>query len=152
MKYCVKVILFFALVVLLAACASAPNFNEVKNRNWLLAEVRFGQEIIAIDRSRQEEGLGEIFTLRFDDERISGTGAPNRYFAPYALANRQGVSIGIIAGTQMASLFEPEDFKEYEYFTWLHNVERWNLVEGNLELYAAGSDDSQVVLIFAPAE
>jgi len=153
MKYCVKVILFFALVFLLAACAGVQSFNGIRDKAWLLVELRSGEETIVIDRTKPEEdGFGGIFTLRFDEERISGIGAPNRYFAPYTLANRQGMSIGIVAGTQMASLFEPENLKEHEYFAWLQNVERWGIAGENLELYATGSDGTPAVLIFAPAE
>ena len=137
----------------LAACASVPKFDDVEDRDWVLAEVRIGQRIIHIDRSRQAtDGFDEIFTLRFDEERVSGTGAPNRYFAPYTTADRQGMKIGLIAGTMMASLFEPENFKEQEYYAWLQNVERWNLAKGKLELYATDEDGSKAVLVFAAAE
>ena len=153
MKTHVKIFLLAALVFSLAACATAPKFDDVANRDWLLAQLRLEQETIVIDRSKPDaDGFGGIFSLRFDEERISGVGAPNRYFAPYSLDGRQGITIGIIAGTMMASLSEPGNLEEYEYYAWLQNVERWNLVGGNLELYAKGGDGSQAVLVFAPAE
>ena len=153
MKVCTKTILLLALVSVMAACASLQKFDGAKNRDWSLVEVRTGQQNITIDRSRQaEDRFGEIFTLHFDEERISGVGAPNRYFAPYTLADRQGMSIGVIAGTMMASLFEPENLKEHEYFAWLQNVERWNIAGEKLELHSKKEDGSQAVLIFIPAE
>ena len=152
MKVYVKVFLL-ALAAALTACVSVQKFEDAVGRDWSLVEVRTGQQNITIDRNKStNDGFGDIFTLHFDEGRISGVGAPNRYFAPYTLTDKQGMTIGIIAGTLMAALFEPENLKEHEFFAYLQNVERWNIVKGNLELYSKREDGSQTVLIFSPAE
>ena len=120
-------------------------FSEVTDRDWRLAQVRLDSETVEIDRTEPV-----IFTLRFE-ERVSGVGAPNRYTAPYTLADNQAVSIGQAATTMMASLFEPEKLKEQEFYNYLLNVYKWNLENGNLELYSKDADGAEAVLVFTPA-
>jgi hypothetical protein len=48
----------------------------------------------------------------------------------------------------MAPLKEPEDFKEGEYFTYLGNAYRWDLVQGGLELYTKTGDGKDAALVF----
>ena len=155
MKGYKRMISILVLVSALTACASIPNFVDVNDRDWCLVEVRSGQQHIIIDRSKsEEEGFGDIFTIHFDEvqKQISGVGAPNRYFARYSLEGKQDMTISAIAATLMATLFEPENFKEHEFFAYLHNVNKWNLVGENLELYSKGEDGSETVLIFVLAE
>ena len=141
-----KIMSFLLITVSMpAACLGVPNFSDVQNRDWNLAEIRIGPESITID------GAGEMFTLRFDMERVNGIGMPNRYFAPYTLADKQGIAINTMAQTRMAALREPEKLKEDEFFFYLQNAVRWNLVRGNLELFSRGQDGLQAVLIFVPA-
>ena len=143
--------LAFVISTALTACSSSPKFSDVKNKDWNLVEVRLQNETIAFERNKlEEEGFSEIFTLRFDDERVNGVGAPNRYFAPYTTADKQAITIKTIAGTLMASLREPEKLREYSYFNYLQNVTRWDLVKGNLELYSKGEDGTEAVLVYAP--
>ena len=137
-----------ALLLIMAtapvACSSAPQFSNVQDRDWKLVEIRIEPESIIINES------DDFFTLRFDMERVNGIGSPNRYFAPYLLADKQGITIKAIAQTQMAALFEPEALKEYDFFTYLQNTSKWNLVRGNLELYSQGRDGTGAILVFAP--
>jgi len=147
-----KITALWAAVLILAACAGAPPFSDVINRDWVLVEVRIKPENIIIERGKAAEGgLGDIFTLRFDTERVSGIGAPNRYFAPYTLADKQGITIKTAAQTQMIALFEPEELKEHDFFVYLHNTAAWNVVKGNLELSSKSEDGAEAVLVFAPA-
>jgi len=94
-RYAKKMALWAAVFILAAyacACASVPEFSTVMNKDWNLAEIRTKPENIIIERGKlKEEGFGDIFTLRFDTERVNGVGAPNRYFAPYTrwLINRE---------------------------------------------------------------
>ena len=151
MKNGIIVCIVLLVCIFIPACASVPKFDDVKNRDWKLAEVHVNSENITIERSEYTAaGFGEIFTLRFDDERISGVGAPNRYFAPYRLVDKQGIAINTIAGTLMIALFEPEKFKEHTFFVLLQNAYRWNLSGKNLELHSKGESGSEAVLIFAP--
>ena len=146
--------LLLVFICSLVACAGTPRFDAVADRDWLLTEVRSGSGSMIIDREQLAAvGFEGAFTLRFDAERLSGMGAPNRYFAPYTLVDRQaghagqGITIMPIAGTLMAALFEPPGLQEQTYFTLLQQVTRWNLVRGNLELYSG-----ETVLVFAAME
>ena len=123
---------------------ASDTFDTVTGRNWFLVEVRKDPLPIILDRSKlAADGFGEAFTLRFDEERISGAGAPNRYIAPYTLSGSQAITFGMIAATLMAAIFEPDEFKEHEYFTLLQNVSRWNITGENLELFSG-----ETVLVF----
>jgi len=144
--------LLLTIIAVPFACSSAPKFSNVMDKDWKLIAVRGSPANITFNRAKlADEGFGDIFTLRFDKERVNGVGAPNRYFAPYTLANKQDIAIKEVAQSQMAPLREPEYLKEQEFFAYLQKATKWNLVkEGNLELYSKGEDGTEAVLVFAP--
>ena len=149
LRYVKQMALLLAMVSMTFACASAPKFSDVKDKNWELAEVRSKSEKIVLDRSKLTgEGFQNIFSLCFDAERVTGVGAPNHYGAPYTTADKQAITIKPAISTMMAPLREPEELKEHTFFNYLHNVTRWNLDKGNLELYSKGEDGAEVVLVF----
>jgi len=151
-RYVKKMALWASAVFTLAACASAPKFADVMSKDWNLVEVRIKPENIIFERSKLvEEGFGDIFTLRFDTERVNGVAAPNRYFAPYTLAEKQGITIKTVAQTLMVPLREPEKLKEHDFFVYLQNTDKWNFTKGKLELYSKGEDGAEAVLVFDPA-
>jgi heat shock protein HslJ len=132
--------------------AVTPEFSDIRDKNWNLMELRLKSENITINRDKMAEiSFGDIFTLRFDAERIGGTGAPNHFIGPYTLADKQAITIGNLAATLMAPIFEPEGLKEYDYFSYLQNTSKWNIVKGNLELYTKDNAGAEVVLVFAAA-
>jgi heat shock protein HslJ len=135
---------------LLTLTGAIVPFSDVENRDWQLAALRNDSQFMEIDRIALAEYFDEIFTLHFAAGRLSGVAAPNRYFAPYTLGNNQDIAIGIIAGTLMAALFEPEELKEGDYFSYLQNTHKWNLTDGNLELHTKAEDGTAKVLVFAP--
>ena len=135
----------------LAAESSVTPFSQLQNKDWYLIAVRTTPEI-DLDRDKlAEEGFGEFFTLRFDGERASGIGAPNRYTAPYT-HDGQGLSIGHAASTMMAAFREPEQLKEHEFFAYLQNTVQWNLADGKLELHTKKSDATGAILVFTERE
>ena len=143
--------LLLIILAMSVACAGTPKFSSVVDKDWKLIEVRGDAESITFDRGKlAEEGFPDIFTLRFDKERVNGVGAPNRYFAPYTLADKLGISIKTIAQSQMAPLREPEYLKEQEFFAYLQNTTKWNIAKKNLELYSTGTDGAARVLVFVP--
>jgi len=155
MRYVIVTMLLLSALFTQAACKSAPKFSEIQDKDWYLIEVRHLPEEIVFDRhTLKEEGFDTIFTLRFDnvDQRINGIGAPNNYFAPYALSDKQGIAIKPIASTLMVAIHEPEKLKERDYFTYLQNVNRWNLSEGNLQLYSVGEDGVEVIMTFIASD
>jgi heat shock protein HslJ len=143
--------LILAGAALFAACGSAPKFTDVRDREWRLIEVQTEPEQVVFDRNRLvSEGFGDIFTLKFDGDQISGKGAPNRYFGPYELGNGKDRAITIknVAATLMAPIREPEKLKEREFFIYLGNIYRWNINKGNLELSTKGENGEEAVMVF----
>jgi heat shock protein HslJ len=135
-------------VILLGACSGFS--SAVMNKNWNLIEARTTPADIIFDRSLlKKEGFGEIFTLRFDKDRANGVAAPNRYSASYRQADKQALSIQPVAGTRMAPLAAPERLKEQDYFDYLKNTYKWNIVDKKLELYSKNESGAEVVLVFA---
>jgi heat shock protein HslJ len=141
-----------ALIGGLGSCVNAPDFGAVQDREWNLIEVHIGDDIIPLDHSRlRNEGFGDVFTIHFGAELISGRGAPNRYSSPYALGAEQTISVQPIAATLMAPLREPAELTERDFFILVRNIHRWNLSGGNLELFTTAKDGEDAVLIFIPA-
>jgi heat shock protein HslJ len=151
-RYVQVAALLAAIIFLQTSCASSarvPDFSDVRDKDWKLMEIRTGKDIIFQRSILTQESFKDIYTLRFDAERVSGAGCPNRYFAPYALAEKQAINIKPIAGTLMAALFEPEQLKEREFFAYLENADQWNLVKGNLELRSKNNEGAGVYLVFS---
>jgi heat shock protein HslJ len=138
------------MALILAACSSTPPpFSGVQDKDWDLIELRIEPKNITFDRAQLEaDGFGDIFTLRFDAERLNGIGAPNRFFAPYTLADKQGITVKTVATTLMVPIREPEKLKEKDYFMYLQNTNRWNLEGENLELYSKAENGGEAVLVF----
>jgi len=147
----VKLTTLFAIILFTqTACASAPNFSDVRDKDWKLMEVRAGTNSVIFQRSMvTQESIKDFYTLRFDAERVNGAGYPNRYFAPYALAEKQAINIQPIASTLMLAMSEPEQLKEREFFSYLEKTDQWNLVKGNLELRSKNNEGAAVVLVFS---
>ena len=137
-------------VVALGACGRSPNFSDVSGKEWLLVEIQTQPQNIVLDRDNlKADGFEKVFTLNFDTERLSGMGAPNRYFAPFALEKNQIIKIQPIAGTLMAPIREPEQLKERQFFDYLQNAYKWNFTkEGRFELYSKDGNGTEAVLIF----
>jgi heat shock protein HslJ len=124
-------------------------FNDVTGKYWALTEIRSAGSTVQIDRRQLEaNNIGGFFTINFQDNRVSGTGAPNRYFGPYTLGRDRELSIGTLASTLMASFIEVEELKEHEYYAYLNNVTRWNIRGGRLELYSSTSVGAETILVF----
>jgi len=150
MKACIKLSMAVVLVLMtVSSCSSAPKFSDVTGKEWLLVEVKTESQGITFNRDNlNADGFGNIFTLNFDAERLSGVGAPNRYTAPYKVDKNQVISVQLIAGTLMAAIREPEKLKEQDYFNYLQNTYKWNLSDGRVELYTKNADGKEAVLIY----
>jgi len=156
MKRYVQLAALFAVILSTqTSCAggargfSDPNFSNVSNRDWKLMEVRAGKNIIFNRGMLTQKTPKDVFTLRFDAERVSGAGCPNRYVAPYTLAENQAINIQPIAGTLMIALYEPEQLRESEFFAYLEKADKWELVKGNLRLRSTNEKGLAVLLVFS---
>ena len=123
-----------------SATTNSAEFKDVEGMEWTLVEITRAGNFAAIDRKKlQEDNMGGFFKIIFDENRVSGVGAPNRYFGPYTLSSNNTLNIGALAGTLMAAFRELEELKEGEYLTLLSAVTRWDLRNGKLLLYC-GND------------
>ncbi|MDR2052810.1 MAG: META domain-containing protein [Treponema sp.] len=131
--------------------APVPAFDGITGKDWKLIAVRTPAGSAASRFSRREladAGMENAYTLRFDGERLSGMGAPNRYSAPYTQGAGQTLSVRAIAATLMASFSEPESLKEREFFDYLENAGKWDLVQGQLRLFSRNGQGEETVLVF----
>ncbi|MDR2796866.1 MAG: META domain-containing protein [Treponema sp.] len=125
-------------------------FRDIAGKEWKLIALKTGSGNRGFNRqNRETEDLGNAYTLYFDIQQLSGTGAPNRYFAPYTLGEGQAISIQTIASTLMMSLNEPLDLRESEYFAHLEKVSHWDFFQGKLSLYTLYPEGQQEVLLFS---
>jgi heat shock protein HslJ len=128
---------------------TSRSFDEVQGKVWSLDEIVTESGSIIINRQKLEtDGMGDAFTMVVDAERISGKGAPNRYFSPYTLGEDQEISISPIAGTLMMSFVEPEGIQEREYYNYLEQVNQWLLTGDKLELYAETPEGDPIIMLF----
>jgi hypothetical protein len=144
----------FITVFVMAACIGDPAtqgevlvFSDIIGKNWYLTEIRTEPGGVSLDRAAMEaDGLGEAFTLTFEEDRISGIALPNRYFGPYTRKG-QGIKFDRIVSTLMAG-FKELDITEREYFDYLDRVQRWAWNRDRLELHSTTPTGQRAVLIF----
>ncbi|AEF80273.1 META domain-containing protein [Leadbettera azotonutricia] len=145
-----------AAAMLAASCAggakakdSGAVFSDVQGREWTLAEVKGPSATIRLDRQQLEaSGFKGTYTLTFEEGRLSGMGAPNRYFGPYTPGEGRSLVVGNIAATLMMGISEPQDLPEHDYFSYLNRAARWDIREGRLELYSSDNTGAERVLVF----
>jgi heat shock protein HslJ len=154
--FCAALVLLTLVFVSCAGGASLGRsktvFNDdVLGKEWILLELRSQGKTVSIDRKKLDAGFPNgAFTINFEEDKVSGVGAPNRYFGPCTVNSDKTLSIGNLASTMMAALFEPDELKEQEFFNYLANAKRWDLKSGKLELYSANSSGAETVLVFGP--
>ncbi|MHB9293679.1 hypothetical protein Holit_02808 [Hollandina sp. SP2] len=125
-------------------------FRDIAGKEWKLMALKTVSGNQEFNRQNlATEGWGSAYTLYFDISRLSGTAAPNRYFAPYTLGEGQAISIQVIASTLMMSFNETPELSESTYFAYLEKVNCWDLFQGKLRLYTCYPDGQQDVLFFS---
>jgi heat shock protein HslJ len=130
---------------------SGAVFSDVRGKEWVLAEVKGTAETIRLDRQQLEAaGFKGAYTLTFNEGLLNGTGAPNSYRGPYTAGEGRSLTIGNIAATLMMGLSEVPGIPERSYFAYLNKVARWDIREGNLELYTSDEAGAERVLVYNP--
>jgi heat shock protein HslJ len=160
-KFVAVLALGVSTALILAACATnrdaairpgeavSQSFAEAQGKVWALEEVVTESGSIVINRRKLEaDGMGDVFTLEADAERISGKGSPNRYFSSYSLGEDQEIAISPIAGTLMMSMVESEGLQEREYYNYLEQANQWLLTGDRLELWSETAEGDQAILVF----
>ena len=138
-----------SIVIGAPARDASAAFGDVEGIEWVLSEVKTGGITVKIDRQKLEtDGMGGFFTISFQEGRLNGIGAPNRYFGPYTAAANRTLIVGNVASTMMLAFKEPDELKESEYFDYLSKIKRWDLWEGKLELYSVNNNEDLTILIF----
>jgi hypothetical protein len=122
-------------------------FSRIQHIDWNLAEVKSGDSTVIIDRTNVQR---EIYSFRFEADRVRGRGADNLYFTRYTSGVNNSLSIGRLFRTFMAPLFEMESYSEYKYFQQLERVNRWEFHDWKLRLYTCDENGAPVVLVFIP--
>jgi heat shock protein HslJ len=120
----------------------AGNIADIQGRDWILEEIRTGSSTVRINRPDNVE----CYTLRFDAERVSGIGHPNRFSGPYTAGEAGSLSIGMMASTMMAPLFEIDGLREHDYYAYLSNTKSRDIRDGKLELTTSGANGGTVLV------
>jgi heat shock protein HslJ len=150
-EFTLSVIIVAVLAMSCTSTAGIPSgfSGSVLNKEWKLIEVYISGRNTGFNRNTLVgTGAGEMFTLRFDSEVISGTGAPNRYSAPYTTGENKTISIALVRATLMANINEPSSLKEYDFFNYLQNAYKWDIANNNLELFSR-LDGREMRLVFS---
>jgi heat shock protein HslJ len=144
-------------VLVFASCAggasfkggSGVEFKDVQGKEWTLQQIKSQGKTVTIDRKKLEaNNMSGAFTISFEEDRVSGVGAPNRYFGPYTVSSNNTVNIGLLANTMMAAFYEPEELKENEFLGYLSRAKHWDIRSKKLQLYSANNEGADTVLVF----
>ena len=151
--------IFILTALVFVSCAGGASFrgskavfnDDVQGKEWILLEFKSQGKTVKLDRNKLDASFPNgAFTINFEEDRVNGVGAPNRYFGPCTIDGNKGISIGNLASTMMLALFEPEELKEQEFFDYLSKANRWNIKSGKLEIYTVNSSGVETVLVFGP--
>ena len=153
-----KKFLILLTALLIMGCASTgrgnsgPDFSDIIGKDWKLIEVHIDGKNSQFSRSSFQNNpfMKDMFTLKFSEKTVNGTGAPNLFGSQYTQGNNQTISILPMAATLMAPIpFLPENLTEQDFYTYMQSAQKWGLVNRNLELYSKTADGKAVTLIFS---
>ena len=154
-----QILLFLLVIGVVMSCPSTPkpvsSFSGVMGKDWKLIEVQLDgtpfNRIVLYDRNDlKKNNVGTVYTLNFNAEKISGTGAPNKYSAPYTLGDGNALTIMEMKSTLMAPIIQPEKLQEQAFYTYMRNVESWSIDNGKLVLQSKAENGNVIKLIFVP--
>jgi len=162
-----KIILMLIISALIISCVDAAGFREnrasqqagtrgnvsdITGHEWNLIGVYIDGQNTGFTRGSLPNELEACFTIKFDGHMVSGTGAPNLYSAPYTIGmadENRTISIMVMRQTLMASIFEPENLSEHNFFSYVQNSHSWRVNNGQMELYSKTADNREVRLVFS---
>ena len=132
-----------------ASSTGANYLTTISGKTWKLTEVRFPDRTVVLNRNELTGNMSDIFTMIVDNDRISGKGAPNRYFSSYQAGSNNALTIMPVASTMMASLiFDPQRIQEHDFFLYLSKVKSWKINQNRLELTSVDANGKALVMIF----
>ena len=154
-----QILLFLGVIVLVMSCNTTPknvsSFSGVMGKDWKLIEVQLDgtpfNRIVLYDRNDlKKNNVGGVYTMNFNAEMVSGTGAPNKYTAPYTLGDGNALKIDVIKSTLMAPIVQPEKLQEQAFYNYMQKVESWSMDNGKLVLQSKADNGNVIKLIFVP--
>jgi heat shock protein HslJ len=153
MKRKILILLIIALIISCKSTGSVSSFSGVTGKDWKLIEVQIDStpfnRIVLYDRNDlKKHNVGNVYTVKFDAEIVSGTGAPNKYSAPYTQGEDDSLKIMVMRSTQMAPIVQPEKLQEYDFYVFMQNVEQWSVDNGKLVLHSKTENGITLRLIF----
>lgn len=147
--FCVAVFCVF-----LAACAANKSasadigFSAVEGKTWQLDKATDAKGAAFYKKSASaDEFFKDVYTIQFDNGRVSGKAAPNRYNGPYTLGSGNEIAFKNFASTLMAAIRAPEGLSEHQYFKLMSGVSSWRASKGTLTLYSV-EDGAKTTLTF----
>jgi heat shock protein HslJ len=130
---------------------SGPNFSDIVGKDWKLIEVYVDGKNTQFRRDSFQNNnfMRDMFTLKFSEKTVNGTGAPNMFGSQYTQGNNQTLSISPMMTTLMAPMpFQPENLTEQNFYAYLQSAQKWGLVRNNLEIYSKTEDKHDIRLVF----
>jgi len=121
------------------------DFSEIQGRHWNLAMVINKSATINIDRTK---AATDIYTIKFESAHLTGTGAVNFFSASYAARENHRLSIVGVVRIHDDTLYEMENFTEYEYLRYLQRVNGWDSCGGKLELHTCDENGAGATMVF----
>ncbi|GMO39404.1 MAG: hypothetical protein Ta2F_15810 [Termitinemataceae bacterium] len=133
-----------------AASTGTTSTDSIKNRTWLLSQIKVGEGDITLNRTQMaSNNKGDYYILQFTSEGISGIAAPNRYFAPFATSEGNFFKLQPIVGTMMANNMNIGGLAENEYYWYLQRAVRWQLSGNSLQLFVQDPQKpDEIIMIF----
>jgi len=156
-----QILLILLVIGVIMSCNTTPkattvsSFSGVMGKDWKLIEVDldgtpFNRIALYNRNDLKKNNVGGIYTMNFNAEMVSGTGAPNKYSAPYTLGDGNAIKIGVMKSTLMAPIVQPEKLQEQAFYNYMQNVESWSVEDGKLILQSKADNGNVIKLIFIP--
>jgi heat shock protein HslJ len=152
-----KKLLILLTAISIMGCASTgrgtsgPDFSDIVGKDWKLIEVYVDGKNTQFSRASFQNNnfMRDMFTLKFSEKTVNGTGAPNMFGSQYTQGNNQTLSIMPMVTTLMAPMpFQPENLTEQNFYSYLQSAQKWGLVRNNLEIYSRTEDKHDIRLVF----
>ena len=130
--------------------AGRSALSNVLEKEWSLIRVQVGDKETLINREAlANDNAGDLYTLKFDNNFLSGKAEPNTYSAPYTINEaEQTISIMPMRSTLMASFRQSVGLAEHDYYTYMNNAYKWEFADNNLILHSKTADGQNVQLVF----
>jgi heat shock protein HslJ len=125
--------------------------RDVEKTEWILSEFRVAGKTVQADRRKFEaNNMGGIYTITFEEDKVNGMGAPNRYFGPYQAGDNNALTLQPVGSTMMAAIVtDPQRITAPPYFQYLSKVKSWKVNQNKLELTGSDTANKPLTMVFS---